>query len=294
MKPATFEYVAATSLDEAVGVLAQHGDEAKVIAGGQSLVPMMAFRLATPAVLVDLNRVTALEHVRYEGDALVLGAMARHRDVQDLPGLGERCAMLAEGVDLIGHPAIRNRGTVGGSLAHADPAAEWPAMLVALGGSVEAVGPSGGRRIAAEDLFDTYFTTTLAPDEILTEVRLPLPNGGAVGSCFVELARRHGDFAIAGVAAMVKLADDGSGAESRIGLIGVRDVPVRARAAESLLSGAQPTDDVLAEAAGAVDAEIDPVSDLHGSAGYRRRVAAVLVERALATARDRARERSGG
>src|SRR5207245_6877502 len=114
MKPATFEYVAATSLDEAVGVLAQHGDEAKVIAGGQSLVPMMAFRLATPAVLVDLNRVTALEHVRYEGDALVLGAMARHRDVQDLPGLGERCAMLAEGVDLIGHRAIRNRGTGGG------------------------------------------------------------------------------------------------------------------------------------------------------------------------------------
>jgi carbon-monoxide dehydrogenase medium subunit len=196
--------------------------------------------------------------------------------------------MVAEGVDLIGHPAIRNRGTVGGSLAHADPAAEWPAVLVALDGDVEAVGPGGARTIAAADLFDTYFTTTLAADEILTQVRLPLPDRRAVGSCFVELARRHGDFAVAGVAAMVKLTDDGSVADARIALIGVRDVPVRARAAESLLKGAVPSDGVLAEAARAIDAEIEPVSDLHGSAAYRRHVAAVLVRRALSTARDRA------
>src|SRR3989442_12595727 len=153
MKPAPFEYAAPRSVSEAVGLLAHHGEDAKVIAGGQSLVPMMAFRLATPSVLVDLNRVSGLEYARFDGDTLELGAMARHRSVQELPGLRERCPMIGEGVDLIGHPAIRNRGTVGGSLAHADPAAEGPAILLALGGSVEAVGPTGSRTIPSDALF---------------------------------------------------------------------------------------------------------------------------------------------
>src|SRR2546422_6801399 len=231
MKPAPFSYFAPGSLEEAVGLLSQHGEEAKVIAGGQSLVPMMAFRLATPSVLVDLNAVASLEYGRIEGGAVVLGALARHRSVLELPDLRERCPMLAEAVDVIGHPAIRNRGTVGGSLAHADPAAEWPGLLLAMDGEVDAAGPDGRRRtIAAEELFDTYFTTALGADEILTEVRLPLPNGGGrTGSAFVEFAQRHGDFAVAGAAAIVALSDDGSVAGASIALIGVRDTPVRAR-----------------------------------------------------------------
>ncbi len=288
MKPAPFQYLTPQNLAEAIRLLAEHGDEAKVIAGGQSLVPMMAFRLATPSVLIDLNRVTELDYVRRDGDTLVLGALTRHRAVQDLAWARGRCAVLAEGVDLIGHPAIRNRGTVGGSLAHADPAAEWPALLLALDGEVDAVGPGGRRTIAAPDLFVTYFTTSLASDEVLAEVRLPLPNGGRVGSSFVELARRHGDFAIAGVAALMKLAADGSVADASIALIGVRDTAVRAHGAEAVLRGAQPTDDALAEAAGSIVGEISPMSDIHGSAGYRTHVATVLVRRALAIARDRA------
>jgi carbon-monoxide dehydrogenase medium subunit len=290
MKPAPFEYLAPHSVDEAVGMLAEHGDDAKVLAGGQSLVPMMNFRLAAPDVLVDLNGVTDLEYVRQEGDTLVLGALARHRDVQDAPGLRERCAMVAEGVDLIGHPAIRNRGTVGGSLAHADPSAEWPALLVVLDGEVDAVGPNGRRTIAAQDLFVMYFTTTLAPDEILVEARLPLPaaGGGRVGSTFVELARRHGDFALAGVAALVKMADDSTVADARIALIGLRDTPVRARAAEAILRDISPTEQTIAAAAETIAEAIEPVSDVHGSAGYRRHVATVLTRRALTDAVARA------
>jgi carbon-monoxide dehydrogenase medium subunit len=290
MKPAPFRYLAPTSLEEAVSLLAQHGDEAKVLAGGQSLVPMMAFRLATPSALVDLNGVAELELVREDGDTLVLGAMTRHRAVQDIPGLRQRCAVLAEGVDLIGHPAIRNRGTVGGSLAHADPSAEWPALLLALDGEVDVAGPGGTRTIPASELFLTYFTTPLTPVEILAEVRLHLP-GGAAGSAFVELARRHGDFAIAGVASVVTMAEDGSVSDARIAMIGVRDTAIRATAAEAVLRGTQPTDEVVAEAARVVGSEVDPISDLHGSADYRRHVAMVLVRRALATAIARARER---
>jgi carbon-monoxide dehydrogenase medium subunit len=201
--------------------------------------------------------------------------------------------MVVEGVDLIGHPAIRNRGTVGGSLAHADPAAEWPALLLALDGEVGAVGPSGPRTIGAADLFKTYFTTTLAPDEVIAEIRLPLPaEGTVVGSSFVELARRHGDFAIAGAGALMELAADGSISDARIALIGVRDTTVRASSAEAALRGARPTDEALASAADAVQGEIDPISDVHGSAVYRRRVATVVVRRALTLARDRAQTRA--
>jgi len=287
VKPAAFEYLAPRSVEEAVALLAERGEDAKVIAGGQSLVPMMAFRLATPAALVDLNGVSELDHARIDRDALVLGATARHRSVQELPGLRERSAMVAEAVDLIGHPAIRNRGTAGGSVAHADPAAEWPALLLALDGEVDAVGPSGRRTIAAEDLFQTYFTTALAPDEILTEVRLQLP-AGAVGSAFLEVAQRHGDFAVAGAGAIMVVADDGSVADARLVLIGVGDTAVRSAAAENILRGASPTDPVLDDAANAIGSEIDPVSDVHGSSAYRRRVTIAVARRALRLARDRA------
>jgi carbon-monoxide dehydrogenase medium subunit len=287
VKPAAFEYFAPRSVEEAVALLAERGEDAKVIAGGQSLVPMMAFRLATPAALVDLNGVSELDHARIDGDALVLGATARHHAVQELPGIRERCAMVAEAVDLIGHPAIRNRGTAGGSIAHADPAAEWPALLLALDGEVDAVGPAGRRTIAAGEFFQTYFTTALAPDEILTEVRLKLPEG-TVGSAFVEVAQRHGDFAVAGAGALMVMANDGSVADARLVLIGVRDTAVRSVAAETILRGASPTDPVLDDAANAIGSDIDPVSDVHGSSAYRRRVAIAVARRALTLARDRA------
>jgi aerobic carbon-monoxide dehydrogenase medium subunit len=288
VKPAPFAYVAPRTLDEVVAQFAEHGDEAKALAGGQSLVPMMAFRLATPGLLVDLNGVSDLDHQRLDGDTLTLGALTRHRTAGSLPGLAERCPMLTEAIGLIGHPAIRNRGTVGGSLAHADPSAEWPALILALDGEVDAVGPNGRRTIPAAEFLDSYFTTSLLPEEVLTEVRVRLPNGGRTGSAFVELARRHGDFAIAGVGAVLSLDAEGRVAEARIALTGVRDRAVRAQGAEDALRGAEPTDDVLSAAAEALDPDLDPPSDVHGSSEYRRHVAKVLARRALARARDRA------
>jgi aerobic carbon-monoxide dehydrogenase medium subunit len=294
VKPPPFDYLAPTSLEEAIEAMARHGDQAKLLAGGQSLVPLLAFRLAGPGVLVDLNRVGELDYLRDEADGrLAIGAMTRHRTVQGLPGLRSRCAMLAEGVELIGHVAIRNRGTVGGSLAHADPAAEWPALALALDGECEVVGPRGSRTVPVDELFVTYFTTTLEPDEILKEVRLRLP-AGRVGSTFVELTRRHGDFAIAGVGALLALGDDGSISDARLTLIGVKDQVVRARAAERALIGSKPDDGVLEEAVALVDGAIEPSDDLHGSAGYRRQVAKVLTRRALQEARMRAAQRGGG
>lgn len=290
MKPAPFGYAAPQSVEEAVGLLAQHGDEAKVLAGGQSLVPLLAFRLAAPTVLVDLNGVRELEHARLEGDTLVLGALARHRTVEEMPELRARCAMVAEGVSVIGHVAIRNRGTVGGSLAHADPAAEWPSLALALDGEIDAVGPNGTRTIPAAEFFETYFTTSLAPDEIVREIRLRLPNGDRTGSTYLELARRHGDFALAGVGALLSLGGDGAIADARVALIGVRDTAVRSRAAEDVLRGSPPGDRLFAEAAEAAGSEIDPVSDIHGSSDYRRHLAKVLVRRALGRARDRAEQ----
>ncbi len=290
MKPPPFDYARPETVDEAVSLLAEHGEEAKLLAGGQSLVPLLALRLASPSVLVDLNGVRGLDHLRLEGDRLVIGAMARHRDVEELPELRSRCPMLFEGVSLIGHVAIRNRGTVGGSLAHADPAAEWPSLVLALDGEIDATGPKGVRTIPAGEFFDTYFTTALAPDEIVSEIRLRLPSGAGVGSCFVELARRHGDFALAGVGALLGLDEGGSVSDARVTLIGVRDRAVRSLGAESVLRGARPGEELFAEAAEAVDKEIEPVSDIHATSEYRRHLAKVLVRRALA----RAAERAGG
>jgi carbon-monoxide dehydrogenase medium subunit len=288
MKPPPFEYVAPRSLDEAVAALAEHGDEAKVMAGGQSLVPLLAFRLARPSVVVDVNRVAGLDGARLEGDTLELGALTRQRDVELLPGLRERCPMIAEAVEQIGHVAIRNRGTVGGSLAHADPAAEWTALALALDAELDVYGPGGTRTLPAREFLISYFTTALQPDEVLTRIRLRVPNG-RTGSCFLELARRHGDFAIAGVGALVSLDADGSVADARLALIGVGERAVRASAAEQILRGSRPSDEVLADAAGAVDGEIEPNGDIHASAEYRRHVAGVLVRRALETAVARAR-----
>jgi carbon-monoxide dehydrogenase medium subunit len=287
VKPPPFEYVAAGSLEEALAALAEHGDEAKLLAGGQSLVPLLAFRLARPSVLVDLNGVAGLDRVELSGDALLLGSMARQRAVERLPGLRERCPLIVEAVELIGHVAIRNRGTVGGSLAHADPAAEWPTLAVVLEAELELAGPRGARTVPAGEFFVSYFTTALEPDEVLTGIRVPIPNG-RTGSAFLELSRRHGDFALAGVGALVGLDEDGTAADVRLGLTGVGSRPVRPEAAEAVLRGRVPDAEALAEAAAAVAGEIEPTGDIHASAEYRRQLAVVLTRRALAAAVARA------
>ncbi|HET7046308.1 MAG TPA: xanthine dehydrogenase family protein subunit M [Gaiellaceae bacterium] len=287
MKPPPFEYVAPATVEETVAALAEHGDDAKLLAGGQSLVPLLAFRLARPEVLVDLNGVAGLDEASLDGGTLRIGAMTRQRDLERLPGLRGRCAMINDAIELIGHTAIRNRGTVGGSLAHADPAAEWTALAVALEAELDLQGPAGTRTVAADEFFVSFFTTALEPGEVLTQVRLPLPNGRS-GSCFLELARRHGDFALAGVGALVTLDDDGAVADARLALIGVGERAIRARGAEAVLQGQRPGEALYAEAAAAVDPEIRPGSDIHASERYRRHLAGVLTRRALAKAVARA------
>lgn len=288
MKPPPFDYRAPETLAEAVALVAEFGEDGKLLAGGQSLIPVLALRLASPRVLIDLNGVAELEYERLEGDRLVIGAMSRQRSVRKLPGLARRCAAIAEGIDLIGHVAIRNRGTVGGSVAHADPAAEWPALLLVLDGEIDVAGPRGTRTVAAPAFFESFFTTVLAPDEIVTEVRVTIP-GGRSGSTFLELARRHGDFAIAGAVAAVTLSErDGTIADARVGLIGVAPTAVRATSTEEALRGARPTGAAIADAAALVGGHIDPASDIHGSADYRRQAARVLTRRALTRATERA------
>jgi aerobic carbon-monoxide dehydrogenase medium subunit len=293
LKPAPFEYFAPESVEEVVSLLSEHGDEAKILAGGQSLIPLLALRLASPTVVVDINRVNSLDYLRDGDGVLHVGALARHRAVERLQGLAERCPMLADAVGVVGHVAIRNRGTVVGSIAHADPAAEWPALALALDAEVDVVGSGGNRTIPADSMFMTYFTTTVEPEELVTEVRFRIPPG-AVGSSFVELARRHGDFAVAGVGALVDLSNAGTIQDARVVLIGVADTPLRIREAEEVLGDREPVAASFQEAAEAVQRLIEPAGDIHGSADYRRAIAGVLTRRALAKATARAKgERVG-
>lgn len=285
MKPAPFEYFAPDSVEEVVSLLSEHGDEGKILAGGQSLIPLLALRLASPTVVIDLNRVAALDHVSHEGGTLRIGALTRHRTIERLPGLAQTCPMLSDAVELVGHVAIRNRGTVVGSMAHADPAAEWPALALALDAEFDVVGPNGSRTIPAESFFVTYLTSALEPEELVTEVRLSLPSSSAASS-FVELARRHGDFAVAGAGAMLQLSGGGI-EEARIVLIGVGSTALRVREAEQSLIGRQATPDVFEETAETVRGLIDPTGDIHGSADYRREIAKVLTRRALVSAAAR-------
>jgi carbon-monoxide dehydrogenase medium subunit len=266
VKPPPFEYVATTSVGEAVGALAAGGDEAKVLAGGQSLLPLLNMRLARPALLVDVNRIPDLDAIRVDG-VLELGALVRQSDALASNDLARAAPLLHVALRHVGHPATRSRGTIGGSVAHADPAAELPAALLALDAEVVAVGPRGERTIPAGELFLGPFTTSLAPDELLKAIHVPLQAARRFG--FVELARRHGDFALAGVAVLLDPA--------RVVLFGVGGVPVRAVEAEQALDqGADGT-----EAAELATRGLEPVSDVHADAGYRHRVAAVLVRRAL-------------
>jgi CO/xanthine dehydrogenase FAD-binding subunit len=288
MKPAPFMYAAPSTLDEAIALLVAHGDTAKLLAGGQSLVPMMNFRLARPEYVIDLNRVAGLDAITEQNGTLIVGAMTRQRSLERSDLISQRYPLLQEAVQLIGHTAIRNRGTVGGSIAHADPAAELPAVLLAYGGSVTVQGPQGTREIPAAELFLTYFTTTLAPTEILTEVRFPQWSQGT-GWCFLEESRRHGDFAMVGVAVLLTLDTARRCTRVAVTLTGVGGMPYQVTEATDLLVGHVPDEACIAAVARVASAGVEPESDIHASAAFRRHLSGVLSRRALHKAVERAR-----
>ncbi|HEX5319622.1 MAG TPA: xanthine dehydrogenase family protein subunit M [Stellaceae bacterium] len=282
MKPAKFDYHAPASVDEALALLQRYGGEARLLAGGQSLVPMMNFRLVAPAALIDLNRVAGLDHIVADGATVRIGAMTRQRTIEFSPLIAARLPLLRQAVRWIGHLPTRSRGTIGGSIAHADPAAEIPMVLRALDGEVVARGPSGERRIAAADLFLSPLTTALQPDEILTEIRLPAMPENA-GCAVEQFARRHGDFAIATVAAVV--VQTGGGRHTvRLATGGVGPVPARLGAAETILEQEGFGRAALAAAGDKAAELVDPLSDRNASADYRRHLTAVLTRRAAAAA----------
>ncbi|MDR7517070.1 MAG: xanthine dehydrogenase family protein subunit M [Armatimonadota bacterium] len=287
MKPPPFRYAAPASVDQVVSLLAAHGPEAKLLAGGQSLMPLLNLRLARPAVLVDLNRVRELDYIREEDGQVIIGAMTRQRTAERSPVVRRRLPLLADALPLIGHPPIRSRGTVGGSIAHADPSAELPAVLVALDGSVAVRGPGGTRTVPAAEFFVSYLTTVLGPEDLLVEVRLPAH--GDAGTAFLEVARRHGDFALVGVAVLARVSENRCRGV-RLAFTGVGPTPVRVPEAEEAAEGRELTAAVCAEVRTAVEARLQPDSDIHASAAYRREVAGVLAERALRLAVQRARE----
>jgi aerobic carbon-monoxide dehydrogenase medium subunit len=288
VKPPPFEYHAPSSLDEALGLLARLGDEAKIIAGGQSLMPLLALRLARPAHLVDLNRVGELATIAAPNAELVLGAMVRQRAAERSSVVRERCPLLALTLPHIGHPAIRNRGTVAGSLAHADPAAELPAVALALDAKLVARSTRGERVLSASEFLVGHFTTALEADECLVEMRFPPWPDGA-GCSFEEASRRRGDFAMVGVAAVLRLDAGGDVADARIVLTGVGGTAVRALDAEALLHGTRAGRDAFEAAAERAARDLEPPSDLHASRAYRRHVARALVRRALEHSAERAR-----
>lgn len=285
MKPPKFEYVAPSTVEEAVAARAAH-ESTFVLAGGQSLIPALNFRLAFPDALIDISRIPGLDRITVADGMIEVGAMVRHRQLELSEEAHRSNPLLREALQHVAHIPIRNRGTVCGSLAHADAAAEMPAVLVCLDGLVTVAGPGGTRSIPAAEMFRFHMTTTVAPDEIVTAARFPaLPDGA--GWAFEELTRRHGDYAVAGIAAVVTLDGAGRCATARLAACGIAEKPVRLSAVEAALAGSDLGEAALKQAAGAVDASVSNEDD--GADGrYRRRVARTLVVRALARARDRA------
>ncbi len=287
MKAAPFEYHAPRELAEAFALLARYGPEARPLAGGQSLVPMLNLRLARPAAMVDLNRISELAYHRSDAGGLVAGALCRHRDVELDAAAMARCAVIADALPLVGHVAIRNRGTVVGSIAHADPAAEWPALALLLEATITVAAERGRRELPALEVFTGFFATALEPGELALEARFPWPRPG-VGSAFVEVARRHGDFALVAAGALLELEPDRRVREARLVLAGVAPTPLRAERAELALVGQAATEEAFADAAAQAAQGLEPADDIHAPAVYRRRLAETLARRALLKALARA------
>jgi carbon-monoxide dehydrogenase medium subunit len=283
MIPLAFDYEVAESVDHAIELLGQHGDEAKLLAGGHSLLPIMKLRLAAPALLVDLGHLEDLKYVRDEGDHIAIGAMTRHSDVETDPILQEHCGLLSYTASLVGDPQVRHRGTIGGSISHGDAASDLPSALLALEGTFVVKGSSGERTVAAGDFFQDYLQTDLAPDEVLTEIRVP-KLGQNAGWSYKKFNRRAQDWAVVGVAAVVEKSN-GTISSARIGLTNMGSTPLRATAAEGALSGADASS--VAEATSSADEGTSPASDIAASAEYRRHLARVLSRRAVEEALSR-------
>ena len=293
MKPAPFEYFCPRTVEEALTLLAEHGGDAKPLAGGQSLIPAMNFRLATPAVLIDLNAIAELSFIDANPEAdsvgkastagghLRIGAMTRHRELEHSKVIAQRAPLVARTMPFVAHAAIRTRGTIGGSLAHADPAAELPAVMLAVNATFTLTSRHGTREVTADDFFVGLFTTAAEGGDLLTSVSIPAPPPRA-GYAFREVSRRHGDFALAGVAAMVSMDENGLCHSARIALLSVGDRPVLARrAADTLVGQAPHLAAIRAAANAAANDDIDPPGDLHASSRYRRQLVKVLTQRAL-------------
>jgi len=291
MKPALFEYDDPASLDAALDLLARYGDECKVLAGGQSLVPLMNFRLARPGRLIDINGIDSLAGIKLEGGSLSIGAMTRHVDLERSEEVAHGWPLLAEAIGWVGHGQIRNRGTVGGSVAHADPAAELPAALAVLDAKFHIRSKRGARTVGWDQFFVAEFTTSLAPDELLISIEVP-PIEAGTATAFVEYARRHGDFALGGAAVMIKVARDGSCEKASIALLSAGPAPVRARNAEAMLAGKTLDEAVIGAAADEAVRDLHPTSDIHGSSEYRVKLLRTMTERGLRKAAKRAAGRT--
>jgi aerobic carbon-monoxide dehydrogenase medium subunit len=290
--PRSFEYVSPTTVDDAIALMGEYGEKAKVLAGGQSLIPIMKLRLASPQVVVDLNRIRDLSGIREEGDSVVIGSMTRHREIERSPTLRGLYPLLSDAASVLADPLVRNRGTVGGSLAHADPASDWGTTLLALGAELGVRGPKGNHTIPIDAFFKDSFTTALAPNELLTHIRMakPAPHSG---SAYTKLKRKTGDFATVAVAATLTL-DAGSAARHvRVALGGVGPTPMRAARAERALEGKPPNESALAQAAHAAAEDARPADDLRGSVEYKKAMVEVYTHRALARALERAQGRNG-
>lgn len=287
MKAPDFKYHRPRQIDEALRLLKEVGENGKILAGGQSLMPMLNFRLAAPAHLIDINFITGLDYIRAENGALKIGCLVRQSQALDNPLVRQRCPLLSGALTHVGYAQTRNRGTICGSLAHADPAAELPAVLLALDGSVTVGNATRRREIAAREFFQSFLSTALGGDEMVVEASVPEQSASS-GSSFVEFARRFGDFAIVGVAASLTLANDQI-ADARIALTGVSDRPWRDRGVEEILIGKRATPELFSKAAGEIPVAIDPTSDIHASAAYRRSLANILTRRALTDAWNKAR-----
>jgi carbon-monoxide dehydrogenase medium subunit len=285
--PAEFEYFAPGTVDEALELLARYGDDAKILAGGQSLIPMMKLRIATPRFLIDVNRISSLTGIREAGGRLVLGAMCRHAEVASSPLIRDRFPLMTDAADQTADVQVRNRGTVGGSLAHADPAGDWPAALLALDADVTVTGPRGSRSMPIREFIVDAYSTRLGPDELLTEIAVPFPTRPC-GGAYMKFEKRAGDFAVASVAVQLQLANEGRSERFAISLGAVGPTPVRAYAAETLLHGDAPSMDLLGRAQRLVEEAAQPFADTRGSVEYKRHLAGVLFRRAF----DRALERA--
>lgn len=287
MFPAAFDYIAPSELGEVLSLLSRHGDDAKVLAGGQSLIPLLKLRFAAPTILVDIGRVDGLEGIRRENGHVRIGARTRHRDVESATELRGTLDVLLDAAPLISDPLIRNMGTVGGSICHADPAGDWGAVMLAVGAEFVVKSATGERVLPAAGFFKGPFTTGLRADEVMTDIRVPVTRGRS-GGTYLKLERKIGDFASVAAAVHVVLGDDGRVAACGIGLCAVAAQSTKATAAESALIGQTPSDDVIAEVARLAARAAEPKADIRGSADYKRDVARVFVQRGLRTAVDRA------